>query len=85
LPSAGYTAAVAADREVGHAQNVTRGEESRRTNKLPLRPGDDPLRIERTNLEAGYSLDLVRFQISGVLDWLYAPKRRRLARSLATG
>jgi peptidoglycan/xylan/chitin deacetylase (PgdA/CDA1 family) len=53
------------------------------TNNLPVRPGDDPLRIERTNLEAGYPLDLLRFQISGALDWLYAPKRRRLARRLA--
>jgi peptidoglycan/xylan/chitin deacetylase (PgdA/CDA1 family) len=54
------------------------------TNNLPVRPGDDLLRIERTNLEAGWPLDVVRFQISGALDWMYAPKRRRLARRLGS-
>lgn len=54
------------------------------TNNLPVRPGDDLLRMQRTNLEAGYPLDVVRFQICGALDWLYAPKRRRLARRLAS-
>lgn len=54
------------------------------TNNRPVRPGDDPLRIERTNLEAGFPLDVLRLQISGVLDWMYAPKRRRLARRLAS-
>jgi peptidoglycan/xylan/chitin deacetylase (PgdA/CDA1 family) len=53
------------------------------TNCAPFRPGDDPLRIERTNLEAGYPLSLVRFQISGLMDRVYARKRDRLAERLA--
>ena len=55
------------------------------TNNRVVRPGDAPLRIERTNLEAVVPLELLRFQISGALDWIYAPKRRRLARRLALG
>lgn len=54
------------------------------TNNRVVRPGDDPLRIERTNLETGFPLDVLRFQISGLLDWIYAGKRRRLARRLAS-
>lgn len=52
------------------------------TNNLPYLPRQNPLRIERTNLEAGYSLALVRFQLSGLMDLLYARKRRRLAERL---
>lgn len=54
-----------------------------RTNSLPFRPGGDLLRIERTNIEAGYPFDVVRFQLSGILDWLYAPKRGRIEQRLA--
>jgi len=50
------------------------------TNNAPLRPGDDPLHIQRTNVEAGWSLDVLRFQLSGVMDLAYAPKRRRVDR-----
>jgi peptidoglycan/xylan/chitin deacetylase (PgdA/CDA1 family) len=56
-----------------------------RTNNLPFRPGGDLLGIERTNIEAGYPLDVVRFQLSGLLDWIYAPKRQRVARRLQGG
>lgn len=52
------------------------------TNNRPFRPGDDPLAIERTNVEAHLPLDVVGFQVSGALDWMYAPKRRRLAARL---
>jgi len=54
-----------------------------RTNNLPFRPGGDLRAIERTNLEAGYPLDVVRFQLSGLVDALYARKRGRVARRLA--
>ncbi len=42
--------------------------------------GGEPLQIQRTNLEAAWPLDVVRFQLSGVMDALYAPKRRRVNR-----
>lgn len=50
------------------------------TNNAPLRPGDDPLHIQRTNVEAAWSIDVLRFQLSGVMDLAYAPKRRRVDR-----
>lgn len=53
------------------------------TNNAAFRPGGDLLRIERTNVEAFYPPDVLRFQISGLLDLAYVPKRRRLRRSLA--
>jgi peptidoglycan/xylan/chitin deacetylase (PgdA/CDA1 family) len=53
------------------------------TNNQPYRSGRDLLRIERTNVEAFYELELLRFQLCGVLDLAYAPKRRRLRRALA--
>jgi len=48
------------------------------TNNAPLRPGDDPLHIQRTNLESAWSLDVLRFQLSGLMDVAYLPKRRRV-------
>jgi len=50
------------------------------TNNAPLRPGDDPLHIQRTNLESAWSLDVLRFQLSGLMDVAYLPKRRRVNR-----
>jgi peptidoglycan/xylan/chitin deacetylase (PgdA/CDA1 family) len=50
------------------------------TNNAPLCPGDDPFHIQRTNLEASWSLDVLRFQLSGVMDLVYLPKRRRVDR-----
>lgn len=37
-----------------------------------------PLRIERTNLESGYSLDRVNLSTCGILDIKYYTKRRKL-------
>lgn len=54
------------------------------TNNAPIRPGTDPLQIQRTNIEAWFPLDVVRFQMNGVLDWLYMPKRRRVNALTAT-
>lgn len=50
------------------------------TNNAPVRPGCDPLQIQRTNLEARFPLSLVAFQLSGALDLIYLPKRRRVVR-----
>lgn len=55
-----------------------------RTNTLPWRRGGDPMAIERTNLEAGYSQHLMQFQISGVLDLIYRRKRQRIDRTVRT-
>ena len=52
------------------------------TNNRTFRPGQDLLRIERTNVEADYEPALLRFQLSGLMDLAYAPKRRRLERAL---
>ena len=48
------------------------------TNNLPLRFKDNPLQIQRTNIEAWYSLQLVKFQLNGILDLIYLPKRHRV-------
>jgi peptidoglycan/xylan/chitin deacetylase (PgdA/CDA1 family) len=53
------------------------------TNNAPITPDTDPLQLQRTNIEAGYPLDVVRFQLSGVMDALYAPKRDRVNRLTA--
>jgi peptidoglycan/xylan/chitin deacetylase (PgdA/CDA1 family) len=54
------------------------------TNNALVRPGCDPLQLQRTNLEADFPLEVLRFQISGALDWMYAPKRRRVNRLTGT-
>jgi peptidoglycan/xylan/chitin deacetylase (PgdA/CDA1 family) len=46
-------------------------------------PGDDPLRIERSNVEAFYEKDLLQFQLSVLPDLAYARKRRRVRSLLA--
>lgn len=48
------------------------------TNNAPVRPATDPMQLQRTNIEAENPLSLVRFQISGMLDLIYLPKRRRV-------
>jgi peptidoglycan/xylan/chitin deacetylase (PgdA/CDA1 family) len=53
------------------------------TNHAPFAPGQDPLRIERTNVEASYEPSVLRFQLSVLPDLMYLPKRRRLRRALA--
>lgn len=50
------------------------------TNNAPLRRSTHMLQVQRTNVEAWDSLALVRFQLSGAMDLLYAPKRRRVVR-----
>jgi peptidoglycan/xylan/chitin deacetylase (PgdA/CDA1 family) len=52
------------------------------TNLYPVLPGSSPIWIQRTNVEASWPLDEVRFYLSGVMDFAYAGKRRRLRRKL---
>lgn len=54
------------------------------TNNALVRPGFQPLQIQRTNVEAFMPLDLVRFQLCGFLDVMYIPKRRRVVRRTRT-
>lgn len=53
------------------------------TNLLPMTPASSPLWIERTNIEADWSLAQVRFYLSGVMDLAYAPKRLRIRKRCA--
>lgn len=48
------------------------------TNNAVVRTSTDPMQIQRTNIEAENPLPLVRFQLSGILDLIYTPKRRRV-------
>jgi len=52
------------------------------TNLYPVLPKSSPLWIQRTNIEADWPLDQVRFYLSGLMDVAYAPKRKRLAAKL---
>jgi len=53
------------------------------TNNSLIRPGVNFHLLDRTNVESNFPMSLARFQLSGVLDILYTPKRRRVA-SLVT-
>ncbi len=53
------------------------------TNNAVIRPGDDPLQLQRTNIEARDPLWLVRFQLSGAMDLAYTVKRARVNRLTA--
>jgi peptidoglycan/xylan/chitin deacetylase (PgdA/CDA1 family) len=48
------------------------------TNTLLTRHGTPATQIDRTHFEADFSPALTRFQVSGLMDLFYAPKRRRL-------
>ncbi len=52
------------------------------TNLYPVLPGSLPIWIQRTNVEASWPIEQVRFYLSGMMDLAYAPKRRRLRRKL---
>lgn len=53
------------------------------TNNQVVRPSTDPLRLQRTNLEVYFPFSMTRFQLSGLLDLTYLPKRRRVERLTA--
>lgn len=53
------------------------------TNNFVNRPNTHPLQLQRTNIETENPLWLVKFQLSGLMDLLYFPKRRRVNRLTA--
>jgi peptidoglycan/xylan/chitin deacetylase (PgdA/CDA1 family) len=53
------------------------------TNNALIRPGDDLLQLQRTNIEAHFPPAVARFGLSGFFDLSYAPKRRRVNRLTA--
>lgn len=50
------------------------------TNNAVVRPSTNPLQIQRTNIESENPISLIRFQLSGLMDLFYYPKRRRVNR-----
>lgn len=50
------------------------------TNSYPLKPGQSPLQIQRTNVEARFPMHLVKFQLSPLMDLLYSRKRKRVCK-----
>ncbi len=48
------------------------------TNTYPLTPGQQPLQIQRTNVETRNSLAVVKFQLSIFMDMFYRKKRRKV-------
>jgi peptidoglycan/xylan/chitin deacetylase (PgdA/CDA1 family) len=54
------------------------------TNLSVLCQNSDPLWLDRTNIESDWPLTRVRFYLSGVMDFAYAPKRARLRKKLNT-
>ncbi len=48
------------------------------TNSAPTTPRTHPLQIQRSNIEAKYPLSLMKFQLAGLMDVLYLPKRLRV-------
>ena len=50
------------------------------TNNSIIRKSTDPMQLQRTNIEAENPVSLVRFQLSGIMDMIYTPKRRRVNR-----
>jgi peptidoglycan/xylan/chitin deacetylase (PgdA/CDA1 family) len=53
------------------------------TNNAVIRPHDELLQVQRTNVEAHFDPALLRFCLSGFYDLLYLPKRRRVNRLTA--
>ena len=47
-------------------------------NSAPTTSRTHPLQIQRSNIETEYPLSLVTFQLAGLMDVLYIPKRRRV-------
>jgi peptidoglycan/xylan/chitin deacetylase (PgdA/CDA1 family) len=54
------------------------------TNNAPVTSRTHPLHLQRTNVEAHLPLDVFRFQLTGLLDILYTPKRMRVNRLTRT-
>ncbi len=54
------------------------------TNNRVIQQGSELLQLQRTNVEASDPDEVVRFQVSGLLDLLYTPKRLRVNKLTAT-
>jgi peptidoglycan/xylan/chitin deacetylase (PgdA/CDA1 family) len=48
----------------------------------PILPRSDPLFLHRTGISAEAAIETVRFQISGLIDLLFTPQRKRIAKEL---
>ena len=48
------------------------------TNCMPIKTDTNPLQLQRNNIETSWSINLARFSVSGVMDLLYYPKRKRV-------
>lgn len=48
------------------------------TNTFPILEHANPYNLDRSNIETSYSIPLVLFQLSGIMDVLYYRKRKRL-------
>lgn len=64
--------------EAAHAIRGARYRYAFMTNNEIIRPFANPLQLQRTNLESHMPLELVRFQLSGLLDLAYTGKRARV-------
>jgi peptidoglycan/xylan/chitin deacetylase (PgdA/CDA1 family) len=53
------------------------------TNNSLIWPQCNLLQLQRTNVEASFPLHVVKFQLCGLMDLLYLPKRRRVNRLTA--
>ena len=49
------------------------------TNSFPILPGNDAYSLQRINIEAGWELELVKFQVCGLMDWKLRRKRKRVS------
>jgi len=54
------------------------------TNSWPIRPHCDLHQLQRTNVESWDSDEILHLQLSGLIDLIYTPKRRRVERLLST-
>ncbi len=50
------------------------------TNSFPVTPDSDRFQLDRSNIEASWTMPLVRFQIAGIIDWKLRKKRDRVHR-----
>jgi peptidoglycan/xylan/chitin deacetylase (PgdA/CDA1 family) len=51
------------------------------TNNWPITRRTDPLQLQRSNVEVEFPMSVVAFQLSGLMDVLYIPKRSRVEKS----
>lgn len=54
------------------------------TNSAAIRQSTNPLQLQRSNIEAGFPIELTRLVLSGFYDALYWSKRRRVNRLTST-